>query len=78
MPADQVIRGSFVAVVLGTVLLMSAETSREHAELCRRQNRHRDALMHLNRGHRLFSQIGAKREVADIEPPRGAHNADGV
>src|SRR6266849_2430663 len=28
MPADQVIRGSFVAVVLGIVLLMSAETSR--------------------------------------------------
>jgi diguanylate cyclase (GGDEF)-like protein len=48
-------------------LLLSAETSREHAELCRRQNRHRDALMHLNRGHRLFSQIGAKREVADID-----------
>ncbi len=48
-------------------LLLSAETSREHAELCRRQNRHRDALMHLNRGHRLFSQLGAKRDVADID-----------
>lgn len=48
-------------------LLLSAETSREHAELCRKQNRHRDALMHLNRGHRLFSQLGAKRDVADID-----------
>lgn len=47
--------------------LLSAETAREQAELCRRQNRHRDALMHLNRGHRLFSQIGAKREMADID-----------
>ena len=52
-------------------LLLSAETSREHAELCRRQNRHRDALMHLNRGHRLFSQLGAKREVADIDRRHG-------
>jgi diguanylate cyclase (GGDEF)-like protein len=48
-------------------LLLSAETAREHAELCRRQNRHRDALMHLNRGHRLFSQLSAKRELADID-----------
>jgi diguanylate cyclase (GGDEF)-like protein len=48
-------------------LLLSAETAREHAELCRRQNRHRDALMHLNRGHRLFSQLSAKRDLADID-----------
>src|SRR5437879_4860631 len=48
-------------------LLLSAETAREHAELCRRQNRYRDALMHLNRGHRLFSQLSAKNELADID-----------
>lgn len=48
-------------------LLLSAETAREHAELCRRQGRHRDALMHLNRGHRLFTQLRAKRDLADID-----------
>ena len=35
-------------------LLLSAETAREQAELCRKQGRHRDALTHLNRGHRAF------------------------
>jgi diguanylate cyclase (GGDEF)-like protein len=48
-------------------LLLSAETAREQAELCRRQGRHRDALMHLNRGHRIFNQLSAKRDVADID-----------
>jgi diguanylate cyclase (GGDEF)-like protein len=48
-------------------LLLSAETSREHAELCRKQGRHRDALMHLNRGHRIFTQLSAKRDLADID-----------
>jgi diguanylate cyclase (GGDEF)-like protein/putative nucleotidyltransferase with HDIG domain len=48
-------------------LLLSAETAREHAELCRKQGRHRDGLMHLNRGHRIFSQLNAKRDVADLD-----------
>jgi len=52
-------------------LLLSAETAREHAELCRRQGRHRDALMHLNRGHRIFSQLSAKRDLADIDRRSG-------
>ena len=51
----------------GSDLLLSAETAREHAELCRRQSRHRDALMHLNRGHRIFTQLSAKRDLADID-----------
>jgi diguanylate cyclase (GGDEF)-like protein/putative nucleotidyltransferase with HDIG domain len=49
-------------------LLLVAETAREHAELCRKQGRHRDALMHLNRGERAFAQLrstGAR--AADIE-----------
>jgi hypothetical protein len=48
-------------------LLLSAETAREHAELCRKQGRNRDALMHLNRGHRLFTQLNAKRDLADLD-----------
>jgi len=52
-------------------LLLSAETAREHAELCRKQGRHRDALLHLNRGHRIFTQLSAKRDVADIDRRNG-------
>ncbi len=48
-------------------LLLSAETAREHAELCRKQGRHRDGLMHLNRGHRIFSQLNAKKDLADLD-----------
>jgi len=48
-------------------LLLSAETAREHAELCRRQGRHRDALIHLNRGHETFSRIPRGGDVADVE-----------
>jgi diguanylate cyclase (GGDEF)-like protein len=48
-------------------LLLSAETAREHAELCRKQGRHRDGLVHLNRGHRIFTQLNAKRDLADID-----------
>jgi diguanylate cyclase (GGDEF)-like protein/putative nucleotidyltransferase with HDIG domain len=49
-------------------LLLVAETAREHAELCRKQGRHRDALMHLNRGERAFVQLRAGQvRVADIE-----------
>ncbi|HEX8944303.1 MAG TPA: diguanylate cyclase [Gemmatimonadaceae bacterium] len=48
-------------------LLLSAETAREHAELCRRQGRHRDALIHMNRAHETFLQISASGDLADIE-----------
>jgi diguanylate cyclase (GGDEF)-like protein/putative nucleotidyltransferase with HDIG domain len=48
-------------------LLLSAETAREHAEACRRQERLRDALIHLNRGHRILTQLAATREVVDLD-----------
>jgi len=47
-------------------LLLSAETAREHAELCRRHGRHRDALIHLNRAHQAFSQLSERDDVADV------------
>jgi diguanylate cyclase (GGDEF)-like protein/putative nucleotidyltransferase with HDIG domain len=48
--------------------LLVAETAREHAELCRKQGRHRDALMHLNRGERAFSHLrGGHSPIADVE-----------
>jgi diguanylate cyclase (GGDEF)-like protein/putative nucleotidyltransferase with HDIG domain len=48
-------------------LLLSAETAREHAETCRRQGRLRDALIHLNRGHRLLSQLVSTRDLLDLD-----------
>jgi putative nucleotidyltransferase with HDIG domain len=48
-------------------LLLLAETAREHAELCWRLGRHRDTLWHLNAASRAFSQLRARRELADIE-----------
>ncbi|MEO7082857.1 MAG: diguanylate cyclase [Gemmatimonadaceae bacterium] len=47
-------------------LLLSAETEREQAALCRRQGRHRDALLHLNRGHRLFSALAPSPAAPDL------------
>jgi len=52
-------------------LPLSAETAREHAESCRKQGRLRDALMHFNRGHRIFTQLGATREALDLDLQMG-------
>jgi tetratricopeptide (TPR) repeat protein len=48
-------------------LLLSAETAREHAEACRRQGRLREALIHLNRGHRILTQLAVTRDVVDLD-----------
>ncbi len=48
-------------------LLLSAETAREHAETCRKQGRLRDSLIHLNRGHRILTQLAVSREVVDLD-----------
>jgi putative nucleotidyltransferase with HDIG domain/diguanylate cyclase (GGDEF)-like protein len=48
-------------------LLLLAETLRESAELCRGAGRNREALQHLNRSHRLFAQLRAKRELANVD-----------
>lgn len=48
-------------------LLLEAESSRELAELFRRQGRNREALQLLARSHRLFSALRSRRDMADIE-----------
>ena len=48
-------------------LLLAAETAREQAELYWRQGRHRDTLQSLNRSHRLFSQLRARLDLADVD-----------
>jgi diguanylate cyclase (GGDEF)-like protein/putative nucleotidyltransferase with HDIG domain len=46
--------------------LLLAETLRERAELYRGQGRNRESLQNLNRAHRLFEQMRAKRELANV------------
>ncbi len=47
-------------------VLLEAEVARETGELARRQGRNGLVLRHLNRAHKLFSQLRARRDVADI------------
>lgn len=46
--------------------LLLAETSRDQADLYRRQSRNRDTLQALNRSRRLFEELSASRYLADI------------
>ncbi len=46
--------------------LLLAEIAREQADLYRRQSRNRDTLQALNRAHRIFEQLRAARELADV------------
>jgi HD-GYP domain-containing protein (c-di-GMP phosphodiesterase class II)/Tfp pilus assembly protein PilF len=47
--------------------VLEAECEREQANLHMQEGKHRDALSALNRAHRLFQQLRANREIADIE-----------
>jgi diguanylate cyclase (GGDEF)-like protein/putative nucleotidyltransferase with HDIG domain len=47
-------------------LLLQAEIARERADLARRLGKNRDVLQQLNRSHRLFSQLRARAELADV------------
>jgi diguanylate cyclase (GGDEF)-like protein/putative nucleotidyltransferase with HDIG domain len=48
-------------------MLLLAETSREQAEVHRRQGRNRETLLALNRAHKLFTQLRARHDLADID-----------
>ncbi|WP_411279048.1 diguanylate cyclase [Gemmatimonas sp.] len=58
-------RAEEIAAARGDVLL-AAEVARESGELARRQGRNSLVLQHLNRSHRLFTQLRARRDLADI------------
>ncbi|MEP7347188.1 MAG: tetratricopeptide repeat protein, partial [Gemmatimonadaceae bacterium] len=59
-------RAAEIAVHRQNVLLI-AEVARESALLYRQQGRNRDTLQQLNRAHRLFTQLRANRDIADIQ-----------
>lgn len=48
-------------------LILEGETARELAELYRWNGRNRDTLQRLNQAHRLFLQLRARRELADVD-----------
>jgi putative nucleotidyltransferase with HDIG domain len=48
-------------------LILQGETARELADLYRAQGRNRETLQRLNQSHRLFSQLRARRELADVD-----------
>jgi putative nucleotidyltransferase with HDIG domain len=48
-------------------VLLLAEISRERADLLARQGRFRETVHYLNRAHRLFSDLRARRDVADVD-----------
>src|SRR4051812_24515086 len=51
--------------------LLLAEIARERGELYRRQGRNREALQQLNRAHRMFTELRAKRDIADLNRMTG-------
>jgi len=48
-------------------MILEGETARELAALYRRQGRNRNTLQRLNQAHRIFSQLRARRELADVD-----------
>ncbi|MGV3710708.1 MAG: diguanylate cyclase [Gemmatimonas sp.] len=47
-------------------LLLQAEIARERATLARLTGKNRDVLQQLNRAHKLFSQLRAKQDLAEV------------
>ena len=48
-------------------LIQQAETARELSELYRWNGRNKETLQRLNQAHRLFLQLQARREIADVD-----------
>ena len=48
-------------------MILEGETARELAALYRAQGRNRQTLQRLNQAHRLFTQLRARRELADVD-----------
>ena len=57
-------------------LILQGETSRELAELYRWNGRNKDTLQRLNQAHRLFLQLRARRELADVDRRTASLEAD--
>ena len=57
-------------------LILQGELARELADLYRTQGRNRQTLQRLNQAHRLFAQLRARRELADVDRRNAALESD--
>jgi putative nucleotidyltransferase with HDIG domain len=57
-------------------IILEAEASRDLADLYRAQGRNRETLQRLNQSHRLFAQLQARRELADVDRRVASLEAD--
>ena len=64
--AESYLRDAFASASSREDLLLAAEVAREQAELYSTLRRERETLQALNTSHRLFSQLRAQRDLADV------------
>jgi putative nucleotidyltransferase with HDIG domain len=64
--ADSFLRLAFTSASERADLLLAAEVAREQAELYSVMRRERETLQALNTSHRLFGELRAQRDIADI------------
>ena len=64
--AEQHLAAAFASASAREDLLLAAEVAREQAELFTGLQRERETLQALNTSHRLFSQLRAQRDLADV------------
>lgn len=64
--SDNYLREALVSATAREDLLLAAEVAREQAELYSCMRRERETLQALNTSHRLFSQLRAQRDLADV------------
>jgi putative nucleotidyltransferase with HDIG domain len=64
--AERYLRAAFTSASAREDLLLAAEVAREQAELYSAIRRERETLQALNTSHRLFSQLRAQRDLADV------------
>lgn len=57
-------------------LILQGESARELAVLYRHQGRNRQTLQRLNQSHRVFAQLRARRELADVDRRTSALEGD--
>ena len=64
--ADRQLQEAFGSATAREDLLLAAEVAREQAELYSLMRRERETLQALNTSHRLFSELRAQRDIADV------------
>lgn len=64
--AETFLRMAYTEAIAREDILLAAETAREQAELYLALGRNRDTLAALSLSHRLFSQLRAKQDLADV------------